>query len=611
MKKVTLSFRLFSSAALLFLCALASCVDEKYDLSKDIDMTIGVGKGVSIPVGSTEKIMLTELIDDTDSDLVYIDQEGDYSISKAGSFSPESFDVGELEVHVSPVSQSMHYDFNLIDFAGDYNNLPLWMQEEIKKYKYPYVVRQQIDCETTFKIDQSVPEELVRLRYLSFKNNAKMSVRVKISSSDYQSAEMLRTIERLHLGTADKGDFVIDVPEYMVFADKSIVQGRLSVKGDAVYDNSTNSIEYVCEYDIEALDFSKYKDGFLPVVDSRISIDETFNAGGYVESDTVFFGYQNLSRIQSVDVEIQFAIDEMSIEGVEGVFAPEIEPIKECVDLDLGDELEFLENAYLDFNDPRIYVTFVNPVEARLIAEAEFVGYDKWGSVIEDSRVAASMTFEGGIANNILLDRYATQLQGYTTVRVPELNNLLKTLPDRIDVNVNARMDDGSYSYMELGKEFGISGNYEVSIPLVFDEFNLAYTETIENILGDDASDITDRIKDVESVTVNFVVLNTIPAEMTASVIAYDEYGNRLNNITARVEGVVQPGNGMDGHEVTEPVESAVSINLSSLNGELERLDDIDIIIEGKGSGKFNANEYIQLLNIALTIDENLSVDLN
>jgi hypothetical protein len=58
-------------------------------------------------------------------------------------------------------------------------------------------------------------------------------------------------------------------------------------------------------------------------------------------------------------------------------------------------------------------------------------------------------------------------------------------------------------------------------------------------------------------------------------------------------------------------VESAVSINLSSLNGELERLDDIDIIIEGKGSGKFNANEYIQLLNIALTIDENLSVDLN
>ena len=54
MKNLSNLFRLFSSASLLSVFVGLGCVEDKCDLSKDIDMTIGVGKGVSIPVGSTE-----------------------------------------------------------------------------------------------------------------------------------------------------------------------------------------------------------------------------------------------------------------------------------------------------------------------------------------------------------------------------------------------------------------------------------------------------------------------------------------------------------------------------------------------------------------------------
>ena len=90
-----------------------------------------------------------------------------------------------------------------------------------------------------------------------------------------------------------------------------------------------------------------------------------------------------------------------------------------------------------------------------------------------------------------------------------------------------------------------------------------------------------------------------------------DKYGNRLSGITVKVQGVVDAGNGMDGAVVTEPVKSAVEINLSALNGELAKLYTLDINFEGKGSGRFNANEYIQLKDITVTIDESISVDLN
>ena len=610
MKNLSNLFRLFYSASLMSAFVVVGCVEDKCDLSKDIDVTIGVGKGVSIPIGSTEKIMLTELMDSADSEILRIDSEGDYSIFKAGNFTPEYFKVGNLDVDIEPLSDKMHYDFKLFDLTDEIDELPSWVKEEMMKQKYPYVVNQKIDYKTTFKIDQSVPEEMLRLRKLSFSNDAKMSIKVKIASSNSMSDNLLETLNYLYIGSND-APFVVDIPEYIVLADKNIGQGQLKLDGKAAYNKATKSIEYVSEYEIEALDFSNYKNGYLQVNNSVISIDETLEATGYMVSDTVMFALQNLTHIQSVDVEILFAIDKMTIESVEGVFVPEIDPIKEVVDLELGEDLDFLKDSYLDFNDPRIFVTFTNPVDAKIFADAEFVGYDDSGNSIDGSKVDASMTLEGATTNRIFINRYATQLQGYTTLQVPNLNNLVKTIPDRVDVNVNARMDDGNFSSIELGKEYGISGSYEVSVPLMFDGFSLVYTETIEDVFGDEADDITDYLKDVESLTLTFNVLNTVPAELVTSVVAYDEAGNRLNSITADVVGVVAAGNGMEGSVVTEPVESSVVVKISSLNGELERLHDIGITLEGKGKGKLNANEYIRFMDIAVTIDENLSLDLN
>lgn len=41
----------------------ASCVDDSYDLTKDIDMTITVGGDLSIPGSGTEEFTLEEIMD--------------------------------------------------------------------------------------------------------------------------------------------------------------------------------------------------------------------------------------------------------------------------------------------------------------------------------------------------------------------------------------------------------------------------------------------------------------------------------------------------------------------------------------------------------------------
>ena len=164
---------------------------------------------------------------------------------------------------------------------------------------------------------------------------------------------------------------------------------------------------------------------------------------------------------------------------------------------------------------------------------------------------------------------------------------------------------------MTLGKDLEISGDYQVSVPMVFDEFNLEYTEEIDDVLGDDAEDITDYVTDINSITVKFDVLNTIPAKFEPSIVAYDEQGVRLNNVTAEVTGVVAKGNGMKDGAVSTPVKSSISIKLSVKNGELDELYKLDLKFAGNGSGTFNSNEYLQLKDIVITIDEAISVDLN
>ena len=592
---------------------VTSCsIDDKYDLSKDVDLTVGVAGGLALPVGSTEKIMLTELIDTAETDVIKIDEQGYYSVYKSGTFNPEKVKVNDVEVTVEPLSDPKQYDFELIDLS-ELEDLPQWMKDKIKESQYPHIVREDINNTVEFKISQSVPEEMKKIRTATFRNPVKMVFELDVYSLTHQSDDILAVTDKLHVCSKEAGGFIIEVPEYLVFAPEANVKnGKLIIDGYVKYDDAINRMVLKKEYEIIGLDFSMLPEGGINVTeDNRIEFTEELYASGYIESDTVFFGFNNISHAQHIDVEPMVNVEPMEIATVEGIFDPEIDPINEVVDLELGDDLDFLNDAYLDFADPRIYVTFNNPVDAQIFADAEFSGLDKAGNIIDGAQVATNLTFASAAITNFYINRYDVQVEGYNTVTIPELNNLIKKIPETIDVNINARMDTENYAIVTLGKDLEISGDYQVSVPMVFDEFNLEYTEEIDDVLGDDAEDITDYVTDINSITVKFDVLNTIPAKFEPSIVAYDEQGVRLNNVTAEVTGVVAKGNGMKDGAVSTPVKSSISIKLSVKNGELDELYKLDLKFAGNGSGTFNSNEYLQLKDIVITIDEAISVDLN
>ena len=594
--------------------SIVACgVDDRCDLSKDIDLTISVGKDLAFSIGSTEKILLSDLIKTSDGDVLKVDEEsGDYSIVKEGSFSPVEISVGELRFKVDAASEKKHYDFELINLS-DVANLPSWIVDEMKKQKYPFVTQENIEYKTIFDVTPVIPKEVKKLRRLSLADKVKFEIELKIYSENHNSDDVLELTKNIHLKSNDEDGLVINLPEYLVFTEKSNVNGgKLVLEGAAEYDADKKALIYKKELYIEAVDFSNSPEGYRLVKDGIIEVHDTLSASGRIVSDTIMLGYDNVTHIQSVDVECAINIGPFVVKEVEGVFDPEIEPIKESVSLNLGTELDFIKNAYFDFSDPKIYLTLNNPVGAEISAEAEFVAIDEAGLPVEDSEVNVGLNFLGNSLNKFFINRHNATTEGYTTVCVPNLNNIMKRIPEKVDVLLNAKVKD-DFSTIALNSDYKIFGDYTVAIPMVFDSLRLVYTEHVDNLMSgsnkEGGEQLSDYLDKVGSVTLSFDLLNTIPFELTPDIKAYDKDGNPLNSVALDVDGIIKRGNGVVDGVVTEPVASHIVAKISA--AKLDKLDRIDINITGAGAGSFNAKEYIQMKNIVISIDEPISVDLN
>ena len=76
------------------------------------------------------------------------------------------------------------------------------------------------------------------------------------------------------------------------------------------------------------------------------------------------------------------------------------------------------------------------------------------------------------VTNIIALSRTGDcSIEGVTeNIKVEDINNLLETIPDDIDVNLQPIVRNENYYNAELGKEYDLPASYEVDVPLSFEQ---------------------------------------------------------------------------------------------------------------------------------------------
>ncbi len=379
---------------------------------------------------------------------------------------------------------------------------------------------------------------------------------------------------------------------------------------------SVNGSSYTRTLKVEGYKFSDAAgSGMKPNAEGSLTIEGNIS----MEGDVVTSGISGTGALALVPKAV---LEEMNINSVTGVIQPNIEA--ETTKIELNDLPDFLkdEDTRLDITNPVILLKADNPLETDV--EIDAVLTPKKNNVnIEGHEVKIGTGYgQNKVAlipgtNIIALSRTGEcSIEGVTeNIKVEDINNLLETIPDDIDVNLQPIVRNENYYNAELGKEYDLPASYEVDVPLSFEQgLNIVYNDSVQD-LNKDLNDL-DKVS-LKNAKIMLSVDNAIPLKLqlkAENVQIKDVYGNELTAVKKTMEEDKQyVTESTDGEK---PATSELVLSLTS--DDTAFLSKIDRIcfkitaVPGSATGvPLKDTQWLKVTSVKLSVPGGVNVDLN
>lgn len=556
-----------------------SCVDNKYDLDKDIDMTINVGgEYLTIPAGSTDTTFLSKIIEVEEGDMLQPDVTTHvYHLTKKDDISVEPTVVAQVTINGAETS----LEKGLAEFSiGD--EVAATVDVELDESNSLEAVADDID------------EALKELGALEAQTPATMTVTFEFDGG-------------LKFDEVKAKNLKVKFPDFLVFEKGEVEEGNTLTLNETL--STTPRKLNVIGYR-----FGDKPDEGIPVVDGNISIKKEVFMQGVVQ-------VVNASGSGELKMTMYVTLDEMTVNSVTGVIQPNIEADTK---IELNDLPDFLkdEDTRLDITNPVILLKADNPLETDV--EIDAVLTPKKNNVnIEGHEVKIGTGYgQNKVAlipgtNIIALSRTGEcSIEGVTeNIKVEDINNLLETIPDDIDVNLQPIVRNENYYNAELGKEYDLPASYEVDVPLSFEQgLNIVYNDSVQD-LNKDLNDL-DKVS-LKNAKIMLSVDNAIPLKLqlkAENVQIKDVYGNELTAVKKTMEEDKQyVTESTDGEK---PATSELVLSLTS--DDTAFLSKIDRIcfkitaVPGSATGvPLKDTQWLKVTSVKLSVPGGVNVDLN
>lgn len=590
-----------------------SCIDSDYDLNKKIDMTVSInGEGLTIPIGYTDSVKLSSIIDTATSEALILDDNQIYQIEKKDDIETVNIEVTKPTIRdITPVFKGVNVQFE--------------SSENVKENTLVAYVEDASDFEINEEIDEAIKtlkviqwEEPVHMTYtMTFGNFPGTYIRKGISLANLQ----------------------VKFPEFIQFApEEGVVDGVLTL--DGVYDPNTNK-PYVRTLKVIGMDFTKipeYENG-VPINYQTLFIDRSLAPviiTGFIATTPAEL--INPDQLHPFTIMPSVTLDNMEVSRMTGRFDPEIDNVNETASLNLGEDLDFLkdETTHLDLANPVFRITMTNTVDAPVDMDLTMTGEDAQGAPISGSEVHVDLSGERCLApalnGNPVTTVFYVSRKGavlppnqadtvYRNIIEKDLNRLTQRLPDNIHIDMAARVNQNEDHHINLDKNLDITGHYNVSVPLIFEALDIVYSDTIKN-LQDDLSDFLNKTKQMELI-VKGNLYNGIPLPMFLQAKAMDPSGKELPTDKVSVEVYVngkKDGLIAAGKENGETVNTEIEIHIEAIGDDLRQLDMIEWCVqatEESGSDDtgtegivLKSDQYLQFKDLKATVKQ-ITLDLN
>ena len=315
----------------------------------------------------------------------------------------------------------------------------------------------------------------------------------------------------------------------------------------------------------------------------------------------------------------QVSIDEMKLGEITGKVNVDIEEVNE--EVDLGDIPDFLKDkdVVLDIEHPVIMLEVGNTTGVPVLADLTLTpladGNPIENGIIELRQIEVQVADEMGEytwSNFFISNSEAGMEPGFIPVDVPNLPNLIRQIPDVIQINMTAEADPEAEHRFDLSHgDYEMNVRYNVHVPLTFGpDLQVIYRDTIDDF----NSDIKDYVKYVTEVVMEMEVENTIPLGMVCRAVALDVDGRALSGIEVSTPQAIEAA-GWDGNNTTL-VRGDFTIELKeTVAGTMEQLDGLALEItadanEGVKGASLKNNQYLRLSG-KMRIPGGITVDID
>ena len=559
-----------------------SCVDNKYDLDKDIDMTINVGgEHLTIPAGSSDTAYLSKIIEVEEGDILQPDAATRvYHLTKRDDIDVDPTTV--KEVTISSANTDLKQELVGSGDGGSGSKTT------------------ELDVKNNLRAEASdIDEALIELGALGAKTPTSLTL----------AFEFLNT-GNLTFGSVTAKNLEIQLPDFLMFEKGEVEEGNKLILNNEELKNA-QKVLHVIGYQFGG----KVEEGEIPDKNRTITINGLVTMQGQVVTS-------GINGSGSLTMTLDVTLEEMTANSVTGVIQPEIKA--ETTNIELNDLPDFLkdEETRMDITNPVILLRAENQLETPVEVDAVLTPM-KGNAQIDGKEVKVGSGYGktpvvlASGKNVIALSRTGEcTIEGVTSnVKVEDINDLLETIPDDIEVDLQPVVRNEGYYTAELGRAYEMPSSYEVDVPLSFEQnLNIVYNDSVQD-LNKDLNDLDKVI--LKKANVLLTVDNAIPLKLQLkpeNVLIKDVYGNELTAVKKTIEEDKQyVTESTDGEK---PVTSELVLNLTSEDTAfLSKIDRICFkltAVPGSATGvPLKDTQWLKVTSIKLSVPGGVNVDLN
>ena len=603
-----------------------ACVDNSYDLSEDLDLTMGLGSnGLSVPMGNVEKIYLNDILSVDES--VKLDAANQYYLVEDGTTNFD-FTIDKVTTKVDNPTLRTDPGKPALPFNKVCEILGAAGISSITVPAVPQVFSGE--AEGTESMDFSVTDissDIKAIHSVSF-------TPLKVSLS----LEWFKSNAALKFDLKELKEVKITLPSILHVVEGSVSEGWTLAEGNklvahSVAFNGANMKEIVSFMidQTQLKDCSTIENGELSISPEVLHIKMK---GG---ADFVNTGSFTMNSNDYMDVRLYIKVGtpgannktNVYVTRAKGVFDPLINPDVESIDIasELPDFLQDPEvrvnvsNPTLKFNvypknnvqipaDVDFYATLHSIKDGQdQVSPVEFPKYTRLykntSNVIYFHQDAAPYDPTG-----LETDAPGKKVQ---TKKVDNISSLINVLPDRIEVDLGANGADKHIrvvgeNEVALGQKYSQVVDYTIYVPFEFKNgVTIVYTDETDG-MNEDLKDYA-----ADGIQISAEAENTIPLDLKATISAYDMNGNLIPGIQFD-EVDVKAGGGTDATAVTTAL--TIKANLTDPN-LLKKLDKLEFKINAASEATSNAThklvstQYVQLKNVKLKLVGQIVADFN